>query len=233
MAKKKKKDDFPELALDNVNIQETINKSEEFLNQNKNLLIGIVSAIVLVAAAYFYYSKSYMPEKEADAQNAMYQAIYFFEQDSLDKAINGFGSFDGFKTIAEEYSMTKAGNLANYYMGISYLKKGQFEDAIDALNNFSSDDIMVQCNALAAIGDAYSELNKLEDALSQYEKAADCNSNVASTPIYLKKAGLVALELEKYDKSIEIFERLKNDYKEDTYARDAEKYIAFAKAKSN
>jgi hypothetical protein len=43
----------------------------------------------------------------------MFQAVYYFEADSLDKALNGDGNNLGFLEIIDEYSVTDAANLAN------------------------------------------------------------------------------------------------------------------------
>jgi hypothetical protein len=62
-----------------------------------------------------------------------------------------------FIKIADEYSGTDAGNLANYYAGMAYLNTGKYNEAIDYLNKFKSDDIVL--SGLATVGDAYAENN--------------------------------------------------------------------------
>jgi len=67
----------------------------------------------------------------------------YFEQDSLNKALNGDGQNPGFLDIIDEYSMTNASNLANYYTGLIFLKQGKYQDAINYLEKFDSDDEFV------------------------------------------------------------------------------------------
>ena len=45
----------------------------------------------------------------------MFIAELYFQDNDYDKALNGDGQYSGFLTIAESYSSTKSGNLANYY----------------------------------------------------------------------------------------------------------------------
>ncbi|MDZ7774475.1 MAG: hypothetical protein U5L09_02100 [Bacteroidales bacterium] len=64
-------------------------------------------------------------KKEATSQ--IFVAERYFEQDSLQLALNGDGQYPGFVEIADEYGMTKTGNLAHYYAGVSYLKLGEMK----------------------------------------------------------------------------------------------------------
>ena len=62
----------------------------------------------------------------------MYAIRSYYEKDSFNLAINGDGTNPGFLDIIEDYSATPAGNLANYYVGVSYLHLGQYEDALES-----------------------------------------------------------------------------------------------------
>ncbi|HKJ07075.1 MAG TPA: tetratricopeptide repeat protein, partial [Flavobacteriaceae bacterium] len=128
-----------------------------------------------------------------------------------------------------EYSGTKAGNLANYYAGISYLKLKNYEEAINYLEEFESDDELLAPVAQGAIGDAFADINQPEEALNFYLKAADLRDNMFSTPMFLFKAGNTALDIEEYDKALEIFNRIKNEYPNSEEAKNIEIYINKAK----
>src|SRR5688572_15703284 len=161
--------------------------SEDFIKKNKNVLLGVFAAIALaIVGAFLFYN--YKQSKSEEAQAAMYQAIYYFEADSLNKAMQGDGQFDGFAKITEDYSGTDAGNLANFYAGVASLKQGKFREAIDYLEDFSSDDIVLQGKAYCLIGDANMELGNKEAAADMYMKAAGYKENKSFTPQYLMKA---------------------------------------------
>ena len=120
----------------------------------------------------------------------MFQAVYYFEADSLDKALNGDGNNLGFLDIADEYGITDAGNLANYYAGVSYLKQGKFELARLYLEDFSADDLLIQARAYSLVGDSYMEEEKYDDAAKYYNKAANYKPNKYFSPTYLMKRSL-------------------------------------------
>jgi tetratricopeptide (TPR) repeat protein len=212
-------------------LEETISRSEAFIETYKNKLLAGLGILLLVFGAYYYVWHIYLPGQEQEAQEQAYMAQRWFENDSLDLAIKGKGQYAGFETIADEYGMTKIGKLSHYYLGIAYLRKGKFQEAIDELDKFSSDDMMLAAVALGAKGDAMLELGQKEDALAQYEKAASTNENRFTTPIYLQKAAELAENLGQKEKALEIFNRLKDEYKETNEGMNAEKYIARIQAK--
>lgn len=204
-----------------------------------NYVGGGLLAIIGLFCAYKFY---WLPEKEKEAANEIFFAQNYFEKDSFNIALNGgrmVRSADGDKTmkgfteVADEYWMTKTGNLAHYYAGISYLRLGQFEKAIEELQKYSGSDEMIAPIAVGAVGDANMELNKIDEAIKFYLKAADMRINNFTTPIYLKKAAF-AYELQNnYAEALGLYERIKKEYSKSNEAREIEKNIAKVKTLGN
>ena len=186
-------------------------ESEEFVRRNRNLLIGLLVAVVAVVAGAFAWNY-YRTSQNEQAQNAVFKAVQYWEADSLSKAAKGDGKHPGLSKVANEYSGTKAGNLAHFYAGVAALKEGKFQDAYNHLDKFSSDDYLVQARAYALMGDAKLELNQPKEAAELYAKAADHNANEQFSPGYLLKQG-VALETAKDPAGArKAYERLTTDY---------------------
>jgi len=211
-----------------IDVVEVYSKTERYIDENQKSLSVIVGVIVGIIGLYFAYTKLYVGPLEIEAQSQMYIAEQYFEMDSLDLAINGDGNYLGFIDIVDEYSVTPSGNLAHYYLGICYLKKGQYEDAIEYLNGFDSDDQFVGPVAIGAIGDAYMELGETEDAVSYYMQAANENENQFTTPIFLMKAAQTYEDLSDYKKAVSIYKQIKEDYPDTKEGREVEKYLARA-----
>lgn len=214
-----------------VDVQETISKAERYIEENKKSLSIIVGAVIVLVGGYFAWTKLYLAPLEDEARGQMFVAERYFEKDSLDKAINGDGQFDGFKKIIDDYGLTTSGNLAHMYLGLSYLHKGQFEDAIKELKAYDGEDIMLGPISLGAMGDAYSELGKTDDAIDQYLKASGASKNNFTTPIYLMKAATLYETQGKYKDALKVYEQLKTDFPEAREGKDVEKFISRAKAK--
>ncbi|MCF8258614.1 MAG: tetratricopeptide repeat protein [Flavobacteriales bacterium] len=231
MAKKNTKEKESEEII--VNVEEVYSNAEEFIHKNQIQLLAGIAVIVFIILGYFSYQKFYLAPLEDEAQSQMFVAEQYFQSDSFDIALNGDATYMGFLDIADQYGLTKAGNLAHYYAGISQLRLGQFEEAIENLKKFSSDDVMLNAVALGARGDAHLELGDASEAMNLYEKAAKSNENEFTTPIYLMKAALAAEKLERYDKAVAIYGRLKADFPTSNEGRNADKYLARAQTLLN
>ena len=215
------------------NIEETLTKTEQFIINNQKTISIVILAGILIILGYFGYEKYIIAPKTVEAQEQMFVAQRFFESDSLDKALYGDGNSLGFIDIIDEYGSTDPGNLANYYAGMSFLKKGDFDQAIDYLESFSTDAKIVGPLATGAIGDAYLELGETSKAASNYLKAANQSDNDFSTPMFLLKAGEVYELLGNYDDAINAYTRIKDDFPKSNEARNIDKNIGRATANMN
>lgn len=221
-------------------LDDTANKSEEWIeNNSKPLFYGLI-AVAGILLSILAYNKFVSEPNEMVASNDLAYPRTLFDKalvaagttaDSL-YTLGLDGGVDGkygFKDISSKYSGTKAGNLANYYAGISYLKMNKYQEAIDYLEKFKSNDELLGPTALGAIGDAFADTNQLEDALSYYEKAATKKSNDFTSPLFLFKAGQTAMILKDYTKAESLFTTIKEKYETTDQGKDIEKYINSAK----
>ena len=201
-------------------LDETASKTEDFVAKNQKIIIGFVAGIALVTVGYLAYQEFIATPKQDEAANEMFVAQQNFQKatdgvasDSLYKlALNGSEGRFGFIKIADEYSGTDAGNLAHYYAGMAYLNTGKYAEAISYLEKFKSDDILLSAMAKGAIGDAYAQTNKPQEALDFYVKAAETNKNDFTTRRFLMKAGKTALSLGKKEEALKYFTDIKENY---------------------
>lgn len=207
-----------------------VTKAESYFIENKKSLTIIGLVIVFLIGSFIIYKKFYKDPLEVEAQNLMWKAEYYFEVDSFNLAINGdsLGNV-GFAHIVNEYSGTTAGNLASYYLGVCYLNTGEYQLAVEALEQVDLDDEIVSSLAIGACGDAYVELNQYEEALSKYEDAAENSDNQFTTPMYLKKAAMLYEIKGDFKTATDIYQRIYDDYEMSTEAIDIEKYLYRAK----
>jgi len=217
-------------------LDETASKTEDFVAKNQNVIIGVVGAIALVLVGYLAYEKFVAAPKEDEAATEMFQAQQYFQQatdgvasDSLYKlSLKGAEGKFGFVDIADKYSGTDAGNLANYYAGIAYLNTGKYTEAIDYLGKFKSEDVVLSALATGAIGDAYSQNKQPKEALEFYVKAAESNKNDFTTPRFLLKAGKTALELKNNEDALKYFTDIKENFDASPEAASVDVLIGLA-----
>ncbi len=213
-----------------------------FYEKNKTMVNYVGGGFLALVAVFCFYKFYYLPDKEKEATNEMYWAQTAFESDSFRVALNGGAmimtsegqkQMMGFEAVADEYSLTKTGSLANYYAGICLLRTGKFEQAIERLQKFDGNDAIIAPIAIGAIGDCYMELNKLDEAVKYYLKAAENNNNTFTTPLFLKKAGFAYEQKANYAEALSMYERIKKEYGESSVGKEIERDIAKVKAMGN
>ncbi len=214
-------------------VENALSRTEQYIEENQKSLTIIIIAIVVVVAGYLGYKKLYLEPANKDAQANMFMAENYFEQDSFKLALEGDGANFGFLDVIDEYSVTKTANLAHYYAGVCLMKTGKFEDAIEHLEKFDGEDIMVGTIAIGAIGDCYLELGNKEEAASFYLKAGARNKNEFTSPIFLRKAGMVLEDLQQYDKAMKAYQTIKKEYPNTDEGRNMDKYITALEIKMN
>lgn len=219
-------------------LDETASRSEAWVIKNQQNIFILLGVVVVLILGFLGYQKYINEPNEKIAADELAFPRQYFDQALLSSVSadslyvlgleGGEGKF-GFVDIADQYSGTKSGNLANYYAGISYLKLKKYQEGIEYLEKFSSDDELLGPVAKGAIGDAFADLNQPEDALDYYEQAANLKANDFSTPLFLFKAGNTALELGNASKALKMFEKIKSLYPKSVEAKNIDIYINRAK----
>lgn len=211
-----------------VDVEQVYSRTEHWVVENQKSLSIIVGAIVLMLLSFFAYKNFVLKPQEVEASEQMWQAQQAFGIDSLDQALYGSDVAYGFLDIIDEYGITEAANLSHYYVGISYLRLGQYEDAIEYLEDYDCKDIMVCAVAYGATGDAYMELGEVDKAISYYMSAVDHADNELTAPVYLMKAARAHEEVGDYSDALALYNRIKEGYPGSNEGQLIEKFIARA-----
>ena len=144
---------------DPLNVDEALSTSEAFLIKNKNVLLGAVVALVVIVGGFLGYKHFISKPNELKASEAIFKGEQYFGADNFEVALKGDSlGYAGFVKLADEFSGTDAGNLANAYAGLCYAQLGKYEDAIKYLDKFSGDDLLVAPSVMGALGNCYAQL---------------------------------------------------------------------------
>jgi len=210
-----------------VDLVEVKESASGMLQGNQLKILGVIGIAALIVGAFLAYKYLYQAPRNTTAMEQMYRAETQFRQDSFALALeNPGGGFDGFLDIIDNYSGTQAANLSKYYAGISYLNLGRYQEAVDYLKSFSADGQITPITKFGAMGDAYSELNDLDNALSSYRKAVSSGDNELLTPYYLKKVGMLLEKQGDAEGAVDAYNKIKEKYPNSTEGLDISKYIA-------
>ena len=219
-------------------LDESASKTEAWVSKNQNIILGFIGVVALGILGYLAFDQFVQKPKESEASNELYYPQRFFDdamqnteqKDSLlTLALNGADGKFGFLDIINEYSGTKAANLAKYSAGMAYLNQQKYQEAITYLEEFSSDDEILGALAKGGIGDAFSQLEQPGEAMEYYKKAIAHSSNDFTTPKFLYKAGILAMNSGEKAKAAEFFERIKEDFPKSSQANDIDVLLGMAK----
>jgi len=186
-----------------------------------------LSIIILLAAGFFGYKYFIEEPNEKKASEAMFRAEDYFRMDSVRLALQGDNINAGFLKIMSKYSGTKAANLASFYAGTCYMKLGDFNNAIKYLKGFSTSVPQLQARTHGLLGDAYSELNKKEEAVAEYKLAGTVfDKDELISPEYLFRAGYLYESMGKNKEAIEMYQMIKDKYPTSQRGYDIDRYLA-------
>ena len=215
---------------EHLNVEDALTQSEAFLIKYKNAIIGSVVAVIIIVAGFIMYKNLYAEPREEKAQAALFKGQEYFEQDAFEQALNGDSiGYTGFLKVADDYSGTKAANLAKAYAGICYAQLGKYEEAVKMLDSFNGKDQMVAPAILGAAGNCYAQLGQLDKAASTLLSAADKADNNTLSPTFLIQAGEILVKQGKYDDAVNAYTKIKDKYFQSYQAMDIDKYIEQAK----
>ena len=222
-------------------LDETASKTEEWVASNQKYIFIIITFVAVFVLGYLGYQKFILEPKAEEASNELFNARKYFDEaitsvasDSLySLALNGSDGKYGMLDIADKFSETPAGNQATYYAGMSYLNMKDYTNAVKYLGDFSSDDQVLGPIAKGGIGDAFVQLGQSEDALSYYEEAAKMKLNEYTTPMYLFKAAVIAMDLGETTKALGYFKRITEEFPSASEATNIDTFIGKAEAAIN
>ncbi|MDD3859357.1 MAG: tetratricopeptide repeat protein [Bacteroidales bacterium] len=206
-------------------VESALSRAENFIETNqKAFMYGLGGILVLVLLVIGYFKLIREPRIQ-EAWSEAYKAEFYFERDSFNLALNGDFAYPGFLEIIDNYGRTPMGNAAKYYAGVCYMRLGDFEAAIDMLEDFKSKDPMVGAMAICLIGDANMELGNMDEALELYLEAAEKADNEFLSPIFIMKAGRTCELLGDNKQALELYQRIDKEYYETPQQQEIEKYI--------
>lgn len=217
-----------------VATDETLEVAKNFWEKNKNLIIGISAAVILLAAGWILYKNLFSKPKEERAAEAMFKAEEYFRNDSLTLALDGDGQNKGFLYVIKNFDGTKAANLAHFYAGIVYLRTNDFNNAVKHLKDFNTDSRQIQMIAYGRLGDAYSEQGKKNDAVDNYKKAGNYFSqDEINSSEFLFRAGYLLESMGKNKEAADVYKEIKEKFPATEKGFLIDKYIFRLSAEKN
>jgi len=212
-------------------IEQALTRSEQFIEDNQKTLTYILGGLIVILLIIIGGNRYYLKPLNEEAAADMYYAERFFELDSFNLALNGYGTYPGFLNVIDDYGITKSAKISKYYAGVCYHQLGDHEAAIELLNKFKTNDLLVGAAKFSTLGDAYVEIDELNKAISAYKSGIEKYENSFSSPIMLKKMGLVYEELGQLDDALKTYKSIQSTYPDSAEGKEISKYIGRVESK--
>jgi TolA-binding protein len=209
-----------------VETNDALSKAQTIWGKYGKHITAFFIGFVVAVGGFVGYKQFIVKPKEEKAADIIYKSQQYFQQDSARLVLEGDGTSKGVLYIISNYGGTKAANLAHYYAGVSYLKLGDFNKAIEHLKDFKTNAKQIQAAAYGVLGDACAEAGKNDDAIDNYKKAGSTfESDEALSAEYLFRAALLSNTLKKDKEALDIFKSIKEKFPKTEKAQQADKYI--------
>jgi predicted negative regulator of RcsB-dependent stress response len=200
--------------------EQQVSKTEAFFEKNKKAIIAVIAAVIVVVVGVILCNNYYLEPRANEASTELAKSQELFNQQQYEKALPGF------QKVANDYSSTDAGNLAQLYIGLCQANLGKWQEAVNALESFSGkDDQMISPAAEGALGNAYANLNQLDKAVEHLKKAAKMADNNSLSPTFLIQAGEILESQGKKAEALELYTQIKEKYYQSMQYQSIDKYI--------
>lgn len=208
-------------------LEEAVNRWEQFFENNKKTIWGAMIAIVVIVAGAMIYNAKVAVPRQTRASEALFPGETYFIQGDYETALNGdaFG-YEGFESVAKQYSSTKAGKLANLYAGLCCAQLDSMEAAAKFISKFKGSDQMVSPAAMGALANCYANMGDNAKAATTFESAAKKADNGLLSPYYYMQAAIIYEALEKPEQALKLYKEIKLKYPESAEGQEIDKYIA-------
>jgi predicted negative regulator of RcsB-dependent stress response len=207
-------------------VEQQVSKTEAFFEKNKKAIIVAVVAVIAIVVGAILFNNYYLEPRANEASTELAKSQELFDQQQYDKALVGF------QKVASDYSSTDAGNLAQLYIGLCQAQQGKWQEAVNALESFSSKgDQMISPAAEGALGNAYANLKQLDKAVEHLKKAAEMADNNSLSPTFLIQAGEILESQGKKDEALKLYQEVKEKYFNSMQYQSIDAYIERASVK--
>ena len=230
MLEKKKK--LSKKQINEDTLVATYYKAVQFFEDYQSkILIGLGVVAVLVVAVILYNNKKTEENLKASALLAKATALY--EQSKYQEAVDGDPKTNvtGLKEIVDNYGGTEVGNNAKIFLANSYFFLDKIDDALKYYDDYSGSDPLLKSAALAGEAGCYEAKKEYDKAASAFQDAAHVTKENPSNPEFLLKAGICLINSGKNGEAIELLEKIKEDYPQNSSSQDIERFLAEAKLK--
>ncbi|MGB3541867.1 tetratricopeptide repeat protein [Rubrivirga sp.] len=163
-----------------------VSRSQEFFEDNRNVIIGVIAALVLLAVAIVAW-RTWQANRSTEAQELLGAILTEYEAGNYQAALDGTDTAPGLLEIADEYGSTSTGEQATFFAADALYQLGETDRALEMFEDYGGSGL-IGASALAGQAAIAEQNGDAATAAGLYERAATAFESPASTPGYLLDA---------------------------------------------
>ncbi len=163
-----------------------VSRSQEFFEDNRNVIIGVIGGLVLLAVAIVAW-RAYQSNRSSEAQELLGAILTEYEAGNYQAALDGTDTTPGLLEIAEDYGSTSTGEQATFFAADALYQLGETDRALEMFEDYGGSGL-IGASALAGQAAIAEQNGDAATAAGLYERAANAFESPASTPGYLLDA---------------------------------------------
>ncbi len=204
----------------------------DFYEENRGLVFGLLGGVILLVIMGFGYG--FFKDNQAErAQDALAGAVRLYEKNDWRAALDGADGVTGLLNAAEDFSSTKAGNLALYYAADAYYKLGENESALKYFQQFDNGEDALGAGAYAGEAAVLESMEQHAEAGDRFKDAALVFESNFTSGRYLQSAGRNYELAGEYDQAREAYELIRERFPDSAQANEVDMLIARVDVKEN
>ena len=225
MLKPKKKISKREIKEDKL--VTTYFEAQSWFEQNKKRVSTLATILVVViAATWIYFNDRATSNLSATAD--LGKVMRYYDEGQYQTAISGSPQENvrGLEQIVDDYGSTPSGEIARLFLANSYFALTQYDKALELYRNTDVGDKSLMASVYAGIAACETEKGNVAEGARLYEKAASTDAKNLHTAEYLYRAAGSYLQAGDKEKAADLLERLKKDFPQSTFTREADRLSA-------
>lgn len=205
-------------------------RAYQYIDQNRTLIYGIIGAVVAVILLLVAWSW-YQSRQAEQAQEHLGRILHIYERGDYRQALDGSDGRLGLTAIADDYGRSPAGNLARFYAANAHFRLGEYDEAQRYFSRFNKEDDLVGASAIEGEASIYEMRGEYRRAGDLYRRAAQHFESAASSPQYLLASGRAYEQAGDFNRAIESYQMIVDDFPDSPQAGNVDAYIARAEAR--
>ena len=203
-------------------------RGQEFFEDNRNVILGVIGALVLLAVAVVAW-RTWQANRSSEGQELLGAILTEYEAGNYQVALDGTDTAPGLLEIAEDYGSTSTGEQATFFAADALYQLGETERAREMFEDYDGSGL-VGASALAGQAAIAEQGGDAATAAGLYGRAADAFESPASTPGYLLDAARAHLAAGEAEEAQAALTRVVDDWSDTPEASTAAVELGAARA---